>query len=320
VAANLPRPTVAADSADSMVCPYCAERISAQAVVCRHCQRDLQFFAPVQRELRAQARRIDALEAQNKRLAALIARHWSGLSAPELAATGAMATPPDAAPPGHAPAAPTEAQADAMNAAQTALHAPPAGLGTQPMAAFNWPAGLLRVALPVLALVAAHAAIVLALDLNQLWLRLASIVLPLALGCGFALRYRASLWAQAAFAVAIALLSVAAMAWVVARVDGVPFWPQNTLEWREIAYYAASIAFSDITGVLLARLAHHRRARSADRVAARLADIMAGAGATPSRTQAMRKQAETVRDVVTLLTPIVTAVISVVTGVVALFK
>lgn len=308
-------PSVTTLAADTMICPYCTERISAQAVVCRYCQRDLQFFAPVQRELRAQARRIDALEQQNAQLAKLLATHLSGM------------TPPagDAAP-GEALTGTASPVAEGVAMPDNPDEPPPMGAVAPRM---GWAMGAARIALPVLALVLAHAVIVIGLDLHQVWLRVASIVLPLALGFAFAWHRPGRLPVQAACSVLVALLAVAAMAAVVARTDGVPFWPQDVREWREIAYYATSIAFSDLTGVSLAVLAHRMQARhaerNAERLTAQLAAIMgntagAAGAVAPTPTQRARRQAEAVRDLIALLTPIVTAVVSVVTGVVALFK
>ena len=300
--------------AETLPCPYCAERISALAVVCRHCHRDLQFFAPLHRELRAQAKRIEALETQNTRLLGLLTRHWpalqAGLPPTALAGDGAAAPP-------HLPQEHPPAELAAWAAPDTA--APPAR-------ALPRLCGLRligRIALPALALLLAHALIVLALDLNPLWLRAVSIALPLAAALGFALRWRASLATHALCALAVALLAVGGMTAVIAQVDGVPFWPQNPREWQEVAYYVASIAFGDLTGAALARLVHLRRQRAHehDRITQQLAELMlAGQAPTPGHLQRVRKQAEAVRDLMALITPIVTAVVSIVTGIGALLK
>lgn len=284
-----------------MVCPYCAERIAAQAVVCPHCQRDLLFFVPVQRELRAQAKRIDALELQNAKLVAVLARHWAPLG--------------DASPLAQATTAGAAVEASASDSAAAAVT--PASATASP--ALGWLSGLARVALPVAALVLAHAIIVLGLDLNQIWLRVASILIPLAFGFGFATRWSAPLGLHAGCAFVIALVSVAAMSGAVAHMDDVPFWPQDLREWREMAYYAASIMFSDLTGVLLARLVQRWHQRSTVRVLAQL-NMQVGGTPVPGRAQQMRKRAEELRDLIALVTPIITAVVSVGTGIVAFFK
>lgn len=280
--------------------------------MCRHCHRDVQFFIPLHRELRAQAKRIEALEAQNTRLLALLTRHWPALQAGLPPAGGAA--PPAAA--GHV--------LDAVPLSADAAHAADSAHTTAPARALPRLRGLpllARVALPVLALLLAHALLVLALDANVLWLRAVSIALPLALGLGFALRWRAPLGTHAACALAVAVLAVAGMTAVIAQVDGVPFWPQDPREWQEVLYYMASIAFGDLTGVLLARLMRHKRQRAQDQLTQQLAELLlAGQPATPGRLQQVRKQAEAVRDVMALITPIVTALVSIVTGIGALLK
>ena len=287
-----------------MACPYCVERISAQAVVCPHCQRDLLFFVPVQCELRAQAKRIDSLEQQNAQLMSLLARHWGALDkkASSLSASDAAIDTqrPDRL------IAPGDALAETASTAAV-------------LPALSWKAALARVLLPAIFLVLAHALIVLVLDLNQIWLRVASILAPLSIGFAFAMRRKAPLALHACYALAVALLSVAAMTGVVAHLDELPFWPQDVREWREVIYYIASIAFSDLTGVLLARLVWHWRQRSTNQAMAQLGSLMGNAPAS-SRVQQVRRRAEELRDIIALLTPIVTAIVSVVTGIVAFFK
>lgn len=179
---------------------------------------------------------------------------------------------------------------------------------------------LLFLVLPVLCLVAMHAVTIVLLDLNELFLRVASVILPLGLGMLFVALFRVRLPYQLLMAGAIAVLSVLGMAAVIAYTDDVPLMPQGAREWREILYYVTSIAFSHITGIFTGLLVFHRRNRGIDRLSHRLASALTDGSPAPGKAQRLRQYTERIRDFITLVTPIVTAIVSVVTGIVTLLK
>ncbi len=105
---------------------------------------------------------------------------------------------------------------------------------------------------PVLALLLAHYVMIIQLDLNPIYLRLASFIIPLPFG--FALLWVAHHGFRWALAVGmiVSLIAVGGMLTVIGYIDNVRIAPGNAREWREATEYAISIALAMATGDVLA--------------------------------------------------------------------
>ena len=108
---------------------------------------------------------------------------------------------------------------------------------------------------PLLLLLAAHAVITVVFDLNVIYLRIVSIVLPMPFGFLLFRKHARRLLPWFLGVVVLALASVIGMSGITSLTDGTPVMPQNNFEWREVIEYAASIAFSFLTGMLLGTVA-----------------------------------------------------------------
>jgi len=118
---------------------------------------------------------------------------------------------------------------------------------------------LLLWVMPLLLLLAAHATITIVYDLNVIWLRVVSLLIPLPFGLVLMNRHwrRFGAWSAAAFG--MAALAVLGMSWVTHLVDSAPVLPQDTREWKEFIEYAASVGFSYMTGMVIGRMLWRRR-------------------------------------------------------------
>lgn len=199
-------------------CPYCTASVSAQAMVCQTCRRDFYLFKPLQA-------RIEALEsslaeaqavalADQQRIAELQARLEWSTAHPGLGVTGAAAT----------------------------------------QARSYWASLLLTLLPSLLLLVAAHAVLLFVYDLKPLYLRIASMLIPLPFGLALLLWHPRRMLRSALCGFVMAALAVLAMLQVTAMIDKVPLLPQDLRELREVLEYVLSIGLAFFTGLLLGRL------------------------------------------------------------------
>ena len=113
---------------------------------------------------------------------------------------------------------------------------------------------LVYVLVPILLLVAAHILVTITLNVTPLYLRLASVIIPLPFG--FLLYAREKIGFGGTFLVGVvtAALAVTCMLAVTGINDNVPIVPGPWIEWLEVIEYVASIALAYVTGNLIASL------------------------------------------------------------------
>lgn len=203
-----------------MRCPYCVSDIHDDALVCPICRRDLYLFKPL-------LSRIDALEKQ-------LATHEERLEQ----LSGTDTRPSFDAATGADPSALASPELETIHPVRVVLS--------------NWLA-------PLILLIAAHGLIIILYDLNTIYLRIVSLVIPLPFGLLLFARRRYPAWMAALSSGLLASAAVLAMSALTAWVDQVPVLPQDLREWREFVTYATSIALSYLTGILLGQMLCRRR-------------------------------------------------------------
>lgn len=107
------------------------------------------------------------------------------------------------------------------------------------------------VLVPVLLLVAAHIIVTIVLNVTPLYLRLASVLIPLPFGIELYARHKVGLRGAVLVGIVTAALAVICMLTVTGINDNVPIIPGPWIEWREVIEYTASIALAFVTGNIL---------------------------------------------------------------------
>lgn len=107
---------------------------------------------------------------------------------------------------------------------------------------------------PLVLLLLAHTLITIVYDLNVVYLRLISMLLPLPFGFWLMRDEPRTLLPWFIGIAFLAVASVIGMSAIVAAVDHTTVLPRNAFEWRELLEYSASIAFSFLTGMLVSRV------------------------------------------------------------------
>ena len=179
-----------------MECPFCAETIKDEAVVCKHCSRDLRIVRPVILEIQEIVLELDALHRDLGQVKARLERIRSPVR-------------------------------------------------------FYIVHSLAYILVPVILLVAAHILVTITLNASPLYLRLASVIIPLPFGLLIRARHKVGLRGAVLVGFLTAAIAIICMLTVTGINDNVPIMPGPWVEWREVLEYSASIVLAFVTGNIL---------------------------------------------------------------------
>ena len=151
---------------------------------------------------------------------------------------------------------------------------------------------------PVVLLIAAHLLIIIVFDASPIYLRLASIAIPLPFGFALVWVSHHSVHWSILDGIFIGLFSVAGMLTFVAFIDNVSVWPESFREWRETLEYVASIALANVTGSVIGLLARRMLPRSLDatRAPSRAALTIARMAGRNVAVRTLRRRAQKLQD------------------------
>lgn len=141
---------------------------------------------------------------------------------------------------------------------------------------------------PLALLLLAHGLIVIVYDLNTIYLRVVSLLIPLPFGMLLVSRWRRPRWLLALMAISLSGLAVLGMSALTSLVDGTPILPSGLLEWREFLEYAASIGLSLVTGLIIGRMSRQRaQAQRAAGLSVALAHLVSNGAEKTEQFQAV---------------------------------
>lgn len=238
-----------------MRCPYCVSEIADEALACPRCARDLYLFKPLLEKIAL----LEKSVAEQAKAAAGNSEERIAALEQELAAIKAE----------RAQGVPAAVAAEV----QAALEGEPAApAGTPP----GYAAALAQSLIPALALlVLAHWVMLFVYDVKPLYLRVATILIPVPFGFLLASQFPNEFRKSVLAAAALAFAGVLAMLSVTAVVDKVPLLPQDLRDLRETLEYVLSIALAFVTGLLLGE--YHARRKLAELKTNRMVRLLARA-------------------------------------------